>query len=245
MSKILTIGDCHVDDQQGLDRFALLNKFIRKQRPDYVVFMGDFLTLRCLSAWDKDKRKKLEGARYQAEIDAGNKALDVALRGVPKNTKLVFIEGNHEDRLTRYLDRDPTFDGFVSVRKDLHLDNRGFVFVPYREWYEIDGVDFTHIPFGKAKEVSGLNITKKVQDVTIRSTVFAHTHELHVSCCHKHKMEHLQQVLNVGCFFEKHEDYVHGHMTNYWKGVVMLETYKPGRFDISTYSIGQLRRTYG
>jgi hypothetical protein len=57
--------------------------------------------------------------------------------------------------------------------------------------------------------------------------------------------ESLQQVLNVGCFFEEHEAYVKGKMTNYWKGLMVLNTYKPGRFDVSTYSLGRLRREYG
>jgi hypothetical protein len=55
---------------------------------------------------------------------------------------------------------------------------------------------------------------------------------------------HLQQVANVGCFFEEHEKYVEGRMTQYWKGVVMLDSWKPGRFDISTYALSSLRRKY-
>jgi hypothetical protein len=58
-------------------------------------------------------------------------------------------------------------------------------------------------------------------------------------------MVHLQQLLSAGCFFERHDPYVHGRVTHYWKGVMILENYKPGRFDITSFSIGRLRRMYG
>lgn len=256
--KVLTVGDCHVTNDQDLSRFDLLGKLIVDQQPEVIVIMGDFLTFNCLSFWDRDKRKKMEGQRYILELNAGNEALDRML--FPKNTynnqlkkkkkrlyepRIIYLEGNHEDRLERYLDTDPTFDGMVGVRKDLRLDERGIEFIPYREYINIKGVDFTHIPFGKAKEIGGLDITRKAQAVTVRSCVFAHTHELHVGNCHKRGQDHLQQVINVGCFFEVPEDYVKGRMTNYWKGLVLLHIYKDERFDIETFSIGRMRRMYG
>ena len=137
--KILTVGDCHVHENEDVSRFDILGRYIADTQPDVVVFMGDFLTLNCLSAWDRDKRLKMEGRRYQSEIDAGNAALDAVTKYVISNRKKarkqkkkfytpewVFIEGNHEDRLTRYLDRDPTFKGFVDIYDNLHLEERGF-----------------------------------------------------------------------------------------------------------------------
>jgi hypothetical protein len=38
---------------------------------------------------------------------------------------------------------------------------------------------------------------------------------------------------------------VDGRVTHYWKGVVLLNNYKPGRFDMETWSLGRMRRTYG
>lgn len=255
---ILCIGDCHITDGQDLSRFDLAATLIMAEKPEVVVLMGDFLTLNCLSAWDKDKRKLMEGRRFSLEIDAGNEALDKLTSKVraaakrsrkgkkkPYSPQWIYLEGNHEDRLTRYFERDPTFEGFVSLPAALKLTERGITFVPYREYWWCNDIGFTHIPFGKGREIGGLDITRKAQQVVVKSTVFAHTHEWHVSNLHRMGQTHLQQVLNVGCFFEDHEEYVKGRMTNYWKGVQMLHTYKPGRFDATTYSLGRLRREYG
>jgi hypothetical protein len=229
-----------------------------KERPEVVVVMGDFLTLQCLSAWDKDKRKNMEGSRFELEIEAGNEALDRLTGKVeaaanrsrkakkkPYQPQWVYLQGNHETRLDRFFEKDPTFDGYITIPKALRLEERGFEFVEYGDYWWYNEIGFTHIPFGKGREISGLDITRKAQQVVVKSTVFAHTHEFHVSNLHRMGQESLQQVLNVGCFFEEHEAYVKGKMTNYWKGLMVLNTYKPGRFDVSTYSLGRLRREYG
>ena len=258
MSLILPFGDCHVDDEQDLGRFDTAGQFILDKRPDHIVMMGDFLTLNCLSAWDNDKRAKMEGRRYASEIDAGNEALDRLLKPMVQYNKrrrknkskqyrpnMVFLLGNHEDRLDRYLERDPTFAGTVSIEKDLRLRARGFTTVPYREYYYIDDIGFTHIPHNKSAPISGVDITRKAQAVTVKSVVFGHTHEQHLSHIHKEGMPHLQDTYNCGCFFDKKEDYVHGKVTNYWRGLSLLHAWKPGRFDVDSYALGRLERLYG
>jgi len=254
----LVIGDCHIDDEQELDRFDILSSLIVDTKPEIILINGDFLTLNCLSAWDKNKRKKMEGKRYSNEIDAGNEALDRLFAGIKAYNKgkkrnktkqykpvIVYTEGNHEDRLERYLDTDPTFDGMVGVERDLKLKERGIEFIRYREYFYHMGVGFTHIPFNKVAPISGVDITRKAQMVTVSSVVFGHTHEQHLSHVHKEGMDHLQDTYNTGCFFDKKEDYVHGRVTNYWRGVTILHHWKEGRFDVESFSLGRLERLYG
>lgn len=246
MSKILVIGDAHVTNKQSLRRFKWLGKYIADNPPDHLVIMGDFLTLNSLSAWDRDKRLLMEGRRFYLEIDAGIEALDLLELGKYKTINKVFIHGNHEDRLTRYIQTHPELaDERTTISSLLQLKARGFQQTAYRDYTSIGGIYFTHIPFGKAREISGKDICSKAEQVTVNSVVFAHTHELHTSCVHKEGQKHLQQILNAGCFFEEDEEYVQGHMTNYWKGIIELENYSYGRFDIKTTSMGRLKREYG
>lgn len=256
-STILVVGDAHVGADDPLVRFDYANELIMDKRPDKIIIMGDFLTLNCLSAWDMNKRMKMEGRRYFDEIVQGNEALDRMFHGLNidnqrlrKNKKklyipdIIYIEGNHEDRLTRYMESDPTFQGTVSIPKDLQLAERAIKWVPYREYYHHNGIAFTHIPHNSVKPVSGKYHVHKAMDCTIQSVVYGHTHKLETACRHVPGMKHLQQVLSAGCFFEHDEEYVHGLITNYWKGLILLNNYKEGRFDIATYSLGRMRRTY-
>lgn len=250
-NKILVIGDAHVTNNQSLRRFDWLAGLISSAAFSHVVVMGDFLTLNSLSAWDRDKRLLMEGRRFYKEIDAGNEALDKIQNAIKDEyefniPKLIFIEGNHEDRLPRYIQHHPEFDDSrMGIPAFLKLQERGYEWVPYRDYTSIGGIFFTHIPHGKAREISGKDICSKAEAVTVNSCVFAHTHELHTSCVHKEGQKHLQQILNAGCFFEEEEQYVKGKITNYWKGVVILDNYSYGRFDIETVSMGRLKRLYG
>ena len=241
---VLTIGDTHTTDTQDLSRFNLLNKFILDKRPDVIIFMGDFLTLQCLSAWDANKRALMEGKRYYKEIAAGNEALDMTFKNVEYGPEVVFIEGNHEDRLTRYLEKDPTFAGAVSVPKDLKLVERGITFIPYREYYQINGVNFTHIPFNKVREIGGVNICRKASQVTVSSVVFAHTHNAELAHVWKPGMPHLQDIYCCGAFFEEIEKYMEGRISEYWRGLSLLNMWKEGRYDVESFSLGRLDKMY-
>ena len=247
----LVIGDAHVDAKQastkrGLRRFEHLNQYILDTMPNRIVIIGDFVTLDSLSAWDRDKRKKMELRRYFKDIEAGNKALDLMLANVPRDIELVYIMGNHEDRLDRYLDKDPTFDGAVDLVTDLDLVGRGFTrIIDYKKYYTHKGVGFTHVPIMEnGKGVSGKYATSRALDCTDFSVVFGHTHKLDTACVHRHGAKHLQQALNVGCFFEHIDEYAVGSVTSYWRGIVELDHYSYGRVDITTTSIGKLQRMY-
>jgi len=253
----LPIGDCHISEEDDLERFKYLGQFIIDKKPDIILFLGDFLTLNVFSGWDKDKRLKMEGRRYQKEINKGNEALDIIfyplneLQDRQRKNKekiyrpeLVYIFGNHEERSIRYLDIDPTFEGFISVEKDLKLKERGFKVIPYREFYEVNGVYFTHIPFNKTKECSGVNITRKISQVMFGSVVCSHVHSMELENFKRHGQNDLQQILTSGCFFEKDEPYIHGRITEYWKGLILLDIFKYGRFDLQTFSLERLKELY-
>lgn len=242
--RILVVGDAHVDDSQNLKRFGLANKLIKAEKPDALVIIGDFLSMNCLSEWDRNKRAKMENKRYDNEIKAGNLALDRLLAGVPK-MQLEFIEGNHEERLTRYLDIDPTFAGRVGIPADLALKARGFVWTPYKQVRTINGISFTHIPCsGNGKAIGNPNVAQKALKLFHNSVVFGHTHTLDHAAEHRHGSPHLNQALSVGCFFEHVDEYAVGSKTDYWRGLVLLDSYKQNRFDIQTFSLGRMERMF-
>lgn len=241
----LVIGDAHVDPKQrrGLDRFNALHNLILERKPSRLVIIGDFITLDSLSDWDKDKRRRLEGKRYYHDIQVGRDALGRMMgSGFDWKPELIFIEGNHEERLQRYLDRDPSFDGVVSIERDLCPD---WKYIPYKSQWKYKGVSFTHIPINEAgKALGGKNACQRSLEIYNNSVVFGHTHKLAVACVHRLSSPHLQQAVNVGCFFDHVDDYATGSVTSYWRGVVLLNHYSFNRMDVETISMGRLRQDY-
>lgn len=243
----LVVGDVHVGPKQNLRRASWLGWAINDIRPKRVVFIGDFMTFDALSAWDRNKRRKMEGRRYQEDIDAGIKFLELMYAEIdsPEEIEFVMTEGNHEDRLWRYLDTDPTFEGSVDYVKDLGLDKLGWKMVPYKGDYKHRGVAFTHIPISaNGRAIARKDICSAALDTYGTPIVFGHTHRLANGQLHRKGTPHLQEALNVGCYFEHVDEYAQGSMTNYWRGLVLIKHHKNNRFGYQTIPMGDLRSMY-
>ncbi|MDB4461364.1 hypothetical protein N9043_00275 [bacterium] len=235
------IGDGHVKDgDTELRRFRIAGEHQLANKPDYIVIIGDLATLDCLSAWDKDKRKNMEGKRYASEIEYVNKALDELTAPINEYNKIqrknkekqykphiVYLEGNHCDRLNRYFEYDPTFEDFVSIPKNLKLDERGIEWSPYREYYDIEGVKFTHVPHNSIKPISGSGLTvsipKKCLQYCDHDVVFGHTHRFEMAHTTTSSGDR-RTAISVGCLLHSEgEHYMSGKISDWWRGVVDLK----------------------
>lgn len=246
--KILVMGDAHISETDDLKRFKGMAVLIKKELPDIILSIGDMATMACLSDWDKNKKKIMEGKRFANEIKKLNEAWDIiqaAVKEVPNyNPQLVYLEGNHEHRVERYLEINPTFDGVVNIPVQLNLKKRNIIWSPYKEVYDINGISFTHIPIaGNGRPIGGANIAKSALDLFSNSVVFGHIHRLEIMHKTRHNSE-TSTALSVGCFFEEEDDYVKGTVINYWKGLIMLETTKNNEFDIKTFSMKNIIENY-
>jgi len=89
-------------------------------------------------------------------------------------TKKVYIEGNHENRLERYLkDKAPDLLDFVTPDKLLNLEDREWEYIPYRKDFKIGNLFLTH-DIGHA----GRNAAFKASDVYQTNIVTGHTHRM-------------------------------------------------------------------
>lgn len=240
----LVVGDVHVAPGQNLKRAELLGKAIKALQPTRVVFIGDFMTFDSLSEWDMDKRKKMEGRRYAKDIRSGREFLSRMYTHIgSQRPEFHLCEGNHEYRLHRYLSSDPTFDGAVDYIGDLDIGS--WKITPFKSYISIQGVDFTHVPINEAgKAIGGKFACNKALDIVNGSVVFGHTHKLDTASIHRHGAEHLSHALNVGCYFEHIDDYAKGSVTSYWRGLVLINHYKHGRFGFNCLPMGMMRKIF-
>lgn len=166
MEKILFIPDCHVPYHDVL-AYNLMMKVAKDFKPDHIIILGDYADFYAVSAHDKNPTRV---SQLDEEI---SKATDM-LWGIKdlgaKNN--VFVSGNHEDRLTRYLmQKAPALYKSITIPNILGIDKMGFQFVPYRSDYQLGKLFVTH-DTGKA----GYNAHKQALDAYHRSVVIGHTH---------------------------------------------------------------------
>lgn len=168
MRTLLLVPDCHVpyEDKRA---FALLLEAGRRLKPDVVVLLGDFADFYAVSSHSKNPERSRDLAY---EVDLVHERLrDIRDLGARRN---VFIEGNHEDRLSRYLmDKAPELFGTVKLEEVLGLKALGFEFVPYRQALHLGKLHLTH-DVGNA----GPQAHTKAGALYAGNVVIGHTHRL-------------------------------------------------------------------
>lgn len=106
----LVISDIHIPyhDRTTLE---LALKEAKRRRVVGVILNGDILDCHELSDHDKDPR----APRYVEELQTGKQFLGWLRKQLP-NARIIYKQGNHEDRLERYLIRKaPVFFGLEAV----------------------------------------------------------------------------------------------------------------------------------
>lgn len=141
VQKILVCPDAHHPhaDKRAWACFLEANRVLR---PDAVVCIGDFAD--CDSVSFHDKGPMSEGS-LKKEISLVSDALDEWDFALPYECRKYFCEGNHEFRITRYLNQNaPAFEGLLSLQSLLRFEDRGWHFTPYKQSLRIGQMTFTH-----------------------------------------------------------------------------------------------------
>jgi len=138
-------------------------------KPHGIVSIGDLADFCAVSTHSKDPQRL---SNLKTEVDDVLTGLD-ELDGLGAKEKL-YIAGNHEDRLTRYLqDKAPELFGVFDIPSLLQLKERGWAYTPYRAYTKVGKLHLTH-----DVGVAGRNATFKALDTFQHSVVTGHAHRL-------------------------------------------------------------------
>lgn len=170
----IIIPDTHIP-YHDVRAYKLMLKVAKAAQPDEVVILGDFGEFASVGSHPKDPdlNNKLE-----FEIGETNQALDELDHLFPKATK-VFIEGNHEHRLTRFIrDKAPELFGLVDARRLLNIHSRrNWRWVPYTpdQKYRVlnSHLYARHEPKGGGEHVAASTVKKGG-----KSVIFGHVHRI-------------------------------------------------------------------
>ncbi len=145
----------------------------RHMKPDVLVIIGDFCDAFAVSSHSKHPSRRIG---FATELAATNKALDqIEALGIPR---VVYTEGNHENRLDRYIaDKAPEMFGVVPGMKGLLRvhERAGWEWYPYKELVRIGSMSFCH-----DAGFCGVNAARASLQATGANFCFGHTHRLGV-----------------------------------------------------------------
>ncbi len=251
--KILVIPDCQIKEGVPTDHLTWAGNAIADYRPDVVVNMGDFADMPSLSTHDTKGSKYFEGLRYKKDIEVAKAAMQKLLSPIKElqlkqkknkekvyKPRMVMLLGNHENRIDRAINNNPTLEGLIST-EDLCYEQNWEV-NPFLHPVFINGVGFNHYwPVGAMGRPAG--------------TAAAIISKLHMSCIAGHqqgkqvaygKRADGQPICSIiaGSYYLHDESYMDQLSNKHWRGLVVLNEVNDGHFDEMFLSIEYLERRY-
>lgn len=229
--KVVLLPDIHYPhyEQRVMDA---VDEFIIDYEPDELVYMGDQISLDCISFWNKRKPLLKEGQRLLKDFEGFNKQILINHENITgPETKRVFMIGNHEQRIEWYNQEHPELEGFVDLERHLQLEARGYEIIPYNEIYQL----------GKLSVIHGYYWNKyhavKTLEAFEGNVVYAHVHNPQMYA----KVSPIDRkgyhtATSLGCLCNIKPDY-HKNAPNFWINQFGVVEYLPASGFFNIYPI--------
>jgi len=212
LKTIAALGDLHVP-HHSQEAWDVSLKVVEDLQPDIIALMGDMIDFYQVSRYLKDPSRQFQ---LQDDIDLTYEAIAQVREAAPR-ARIHYIEGNHEDRLKRYLlTRAPELYCLraITVPELLRLSDFN---ITYDTSVDVDGVNLTHGHI--VRKYSGY--TAKAMAEEYGTVVFGHTHRLGIY----HKRDGRGEVTAVenGCLCQLNPEYITG-VANWQQGFTVITT---------------------
>jgi hypothetical protein len=250
MGKHLVIPDTQVKPGVDTRHLSWIGNYCADKHPDVIVQIGDFADMKSLSSWDKGK-KSAENARYAADVEAARDALGRLTRPIREEIRrtrgrwqprLVLTLGNHEDRITRFVESEPALEGKLSI-KDLGYEDHGFEVHPFLRPVVIDGIAYAHYftsgPMGRPVP-NAKSLVKKYH----QSCTMGHVQGTDFYCQDYHADGRQIIGLFAGTCYLHDEAYLGPQQNHQRRQIIVKHEVTRGTYDPMFVSLDFLRRKY-
>jgi predicted phosphodiesterase len=218
----MAICDTHLDSKEPVtEAYKVAKQFCRDVRPDVLVVCGDFLDFSYLSKFTKDSPLLVEGRRYQKDIDMAVEELEEWRNYC---LQMEFLPGNHEERLTRYIERLPLLEGKMDLRTDLQLHGMGIGWTEYNAVLSLGKLNFTHgWYYNKYHAMKHLN---DMGDHLFYGHV--HDHQVVIKPVRAKRESHI--AMSMGCLCSKNPAWKRNRPNEWINGIGFFEVSSSGNF---------------
>ena len=240
MNDIIVIADTQVKPDSDLSHLEALSRYIWTHKPSHIVHIGDHWDFPSLSTYRTPKEKE-DGARLKDDYEAGVKALQVVLnfvderlekaKGKTKYTpELHFCAGNHENRLSRFVNEHPQLEGLVDIKAAVEAE--GWNYHEFLEPLWIDDILFRHY---MVNPMSGRAIGGSIENkLNKHPHSFVHGHQQQYQFARRQNAAGMPHFgVCAGSFYLEDEDY-RGYENTEIRGFVHLRHFV-NRYSYSDY----------
>lgn len=241
----LVIPDLQVRPGVPLDHIPWIAQAIVDYKPDTVVNIGDHWDMPSLSSHDAAGSKPMEGARYENDVEVGNKAFADLCAPMEADRsgwkpRKVFCFGNHENRINRAINGAPKWAGTIGEH---HLLTRDFERVPFLDRVWQDGLCYSHyFQSSHSHHAIGGTIDNRLNKIGV-SFVQGHEQGFRYST----RIQASGQTwhgLVAGSAYLHDEPYRGNQGQEHWRGIVVLNEVMDGNYCIMPLTLDYLCRKY-
>lgn len=253
---VLVIPDLQVKPKQSLRHITAIGKLALDRKPDTIVFLGDVWDMASLSKYEGGGSSHREGQRIFDDIDAGKAAISAFLHPIiSENNKrrknkmrqyrphLVFLMGNHENRLDKLYLEDARFEGVEDIIPDFLLQH-GFEVIPFLETIDIAGVEYSHY-FENACSATPIGRAHLLLQKRHKSMTAGHKQGLDYAVSETRVNGKLLMGLIAGSCYIEDEHYKSGLTNTHWRGIIYKHDCVGGEYDPEFISLGRILKEYG
>jgi hypothetical protein len=242
----LIIGDSHAHPDHSNERFTWLGRFIHDVRPDVVVNIGDLADMASLCSGSR--AAELEGARYEADINASKDAQDRLFHELRKHKKklprMVWTLGNHDIRPERFVQDNPRFAGKIKNEDIGFNDYPWHDVVPFLDTIEIDGIGYSHYFTSgiMGRPIGGVHPAWSIIKKRNQSSTCGHSHVMDFKV-DKTPGRSLMGLC-VGEYIDYHAGYA-GPANDMWSaGIAICRNVEDGLYDFEWVSLNRIKAEY-
>lgn len=241
----LVIPDTQCKPDEDLDHLYWAGRYAADRKPDVIVHLGDHWDMPSLSSYEKRGSKWFEGRRVKEDIEAGNVGLHLFEQGLggwqPK--RKVLLRGNHEDRITRWLSENPSYEGLMGFQ-DFDDEKLGWEVIPYLVPVNIDGVTYAHYFYnpGTGRSYSG-SVDTMLRNIGFTFTM-GHQQGRRVGARELTNGQTLRGLV-CGSYYQHNEEYRGPQARFEWRGLMVCHEVHDGDYDLMEVSIDFLKERYG
>jgi hypothetical protein len=235
MKLYIVIPDVHDTPPERLSRkvyhpaYRCVEEVIKAYKPHGIINLGDTADIASLSHFDIDKRKLMEGRRYQKDIDSINHLLDRQQSLSKETREYHYIIGNHEYRVERYVEYHSEAIGMMDFVDNTNLIKRGYNVVKFNDTLKIGKGRFMHGYDASANHASKMS---RVYDTTI---YYGHVHDVSshsfVSPVDKQQVRIAQ---SLGCLCDMNPHYLQNKPNKWVNAFGMYWVQDNGNFQMDT-----------
>lgn len=251
-SRVVILSDIQIPFEERwlvsgtIGKLGAVEKFIEHYQPDILIYNGDIMDCYSISSFVKSPNRMWT---LKEEVDLAKKMLDTHRSLAPK-ARMIFIDGNHEERTWRTLINIAQVDprarellGALNItsltsKHLLGLEGRGIEWIPYGSIVDLLGFVVTHGDV--VSQFSGFT-ARRMSDRYRSSGCSGHTHRLGTYYYTGNGITHCW--MESGCLCRLDAEYVtNANWQNGWIiGEVMNNKFHPqliNAFDNKVYAAG-------